>query len=137
MIDDVGLVVALEWQARQFSRQTEIPTSVESDGKLDELSEAHRICIYRCVQEALTNCAKHAHAKSIRIVICASGDGVNVTIEDDGIGMDRNTRSDGGLGLLGMRERVAELNGELRVASRECGGTAIILEIPLSGSVLV
>jgi signal transduction histidine kinase len=134
LLDDVSLVTALEWQARQFSRQSGISASLEAKGEMEELPETHRLCIYRCVQEALTNCAKHAHAKNIRIVIRASTDGVNVTIADDGIGFD-SSRTLKGLGLLGMRERMACVNGSLSVTSRNHRGTALTLEIPVPRSV--
>ena len=135
LLDDVSLVTALEWQARQFSRQTGVPASVEPRGSLQDLPEAHRTCIYRCVQEALTNCAKHAQAKSVRIVVCASDGSVSVTIEDDGIGFDYEETPGAGLGLLGMHERVSELNGKLSVVSGQRGGTTITLEIPVAGGV--
>jgi signal transduction histidine kinase len=135
LLDDVSLVTALEWQARQFLRQSGILASVESSGVMEELPEAHRVCIYRCVQEALTNCAKHAHAKNIRIVICESAGVVKVTILDDGIGFD-SSRSPQGLGLLGMRERVASVNGTLSVVSRDHSGTVLTLDIPVPQGVL-
>jgi signal transduction histidine kinase len=135
LLDDVSLVTALEWQARQFSRHTGISASLEANGEMDKLPEAHRTCIYRCVQEALTNCSKHAQAKNIRLVVRASASTVNVFIEDDGIGFDATT-SARGLGLLGMRERVAGVNGSLSVTSRTQCGTALTLEIPVPGGVL-
>jgi signal transduction histidine kinase len=135
LLDDVSLITALEWQTRQFSRQAGISASLEANGEIDSLPETHRSCIYRCVQEALTNCAKHAQAKNIRIIVRTSASTVNVVIEDDGIGFDA-TKSARGLGLLGMRERVAGVNGSLSVTSRTQWGTALSLEIPLPGSVL-
>ena len=135
LLDDVSLIAALEWQARQLSRQAGIPFSLDASGNLEELPETHRTCIYRCVQEALTNCAKHSQATSIRITVYASAGSVNVTIEDDGIGFKLEKTSSKGLGLLGMRERVAEVNGKLSVVSRQHGGTALSLEIPVPGSV--
>ncbi|MGC2193052.1 MAG: sensor histidine kinase, partial [Terriglobales bacterium] len=124
LLDDVSLVTALEWQARQFSRQTGISASLQANGEIDRLPETHRTCIYRCVQEALTNCSKHARARNIRIALRASASTVNVIIEDDGIGFDVN-KTARGLGLLGMRERVAGVNGILSVASRTQSGTAL------------
>jgi signal transduction histidine kinase len=135
LLDDVSLVTALEWQVRQFSRQTGIAASLEANREIDKLPEAYRTCIYRCVQEALTNCSKHAQARNIRIAVRASATIVNVIIEDDGIGFDA-TKSAPGLGLLGMRERVAGVNGSLSVTSRTQCGTALTLEIPVPGSVL-
>ncbi len=135
LLDDVRLVTAIEWQIRQFSRQTGIAASLEASGEIEKLPEAHRTCIYRCVQEALTNCSKHAHARNIRIVVCALGGTVNVNIEDDGIGFDFNT-SARGLGLLGMRERVAGVNGTISVNSQAQRGTSVTLDIPVPGGVL-
>jgi signal transduction histidine kinase len=135
LLDDVSLVAALEWQARQFSRQTGISAVVEASGETVELSEENRVCIYRCVQEALTNCAKHARAKHVRIVVSVSNTAANLTIEDDGIGVDEKS-SRKGLGLPGMRERLAGVHGSLSVARRNQGGTALKLQIPVIGDVL-
>jgi signal transduction histidine kinase len=136
LLDDVSLIAALEWQARQFSRQTGISTSLEAEREIGNLSQDHRTCIYRCVLEALTNCAKHSQATNVRIVICGSADAVSLTIEDDGIGFDVTKRA-AGIGLVGMRERVAEVQGTLFLDSREAGGTTLTVEIPVFGSVLV
>lgn len=136
LLDDVSLVAALEWQARQFSRQTGISAIVEATGEAVDLPEANRICIYRCVQEALTNCAKHAHAKNVRILLSVSTTAAYVVIEDDGIGLDVVTCSKG-IGLVGMRERVDGVRGTFSVAARNQGGTALTLRIPVTGDVLV
>jgi len=135
LLDDVSLVAALEWQARQFSRQTGISALVEASGETAELSEENRVCIYRCVQEALTNCAKHARAKNVRIEVSVSSTAANLIIEDDGIGLDEKSGSKG-LGIVGMRERLAGVRGSLSVARRNQGGTALTLQIPVIGDVL-
>jgi signal transduction histidine kinase len=135
LLDDVSMVVALEWQARQFYRQTGISAAVEASGDSSALPEANRVCIYRCVQEALTNCAKHARAKHVRILLSVSNTAVDVVIEDDGIGLDEGTCSRG-LGLIGMRERVAGAHGTFSIATRNQGGTALTLRIPVTGDVL-
>src|SRR5215470_34930 len=126
LLDDVNLVAALEWQIRQFARQTGISATVEARGNPGTLSEAHRICIYRCVQEALTNCAKHSQAHSVRVCVSVSDKEANVLIEDDGIGLGESSDATG-LGVIGMRERVAGLRGTFSVASRNHGGTALTL----------
>jgi len=136
LLDDVSLIAALEWQARQFSRQTAISARVEANGDTEGLSEANRVCIYRCVQEALTNCAKHARAKNVCISVSVSNTSANVLIEDDGIGLDEGNCSSG-LGLLGMRERIAGVRGSFSVCTRNQGGTALTLRIPVTGDVLV
>src|SRR6185295_9084320 len=74
MLDDLGLEPALAWQAREFSRRYNVPVDLKVDGDLDDLPDPHRTCIYRVVQEALTNCAKHSSATAIDIVVRRSGD---------------------------------------------------------------
>src|SRR5437762_12534891 len=109
MLDDLGLEAALQWQGREFSRHTGVPARVEVEGTLDHLSDAQRTCIYRVVQEALTNCARHAKAKHVLVSLRADEHGVVVVVQDDGIGFNA-TAARGGLGLLGMQERVQELD---------------------------
>jgi signal transduction histidine kinase len=130
MLDDLGLAPALEWQGREFSRHTGVPAEVMVDGSLDELSETHLTCIYRVVQEALTNCAKHAKAKNVSVSVHRRGEQVEAVIQDDGIGFEANSRA-GGLGLLGIEERVQELEGKLRILSQPGRGTALHVEIPI------
>src|SRR5262247_1731239 len=69
MLDDLGLEAALEWQGREFSRHTGVPATVQVDSSVDELSESQRTCIYRVVQEALTNCARHANARNVLVSV--------------------------------------------------------------------
>jgi signal transduction histidine kinase len=135
-LDDVNLVVGLECQARQFSRQTGIDVSLEAGADLAHLPINHCTCIYRCVSEALTNCGKHSHAKSVHVVVGIWDGHVNVRIDDDGIGFD-GRHQEAGVGLLGMRERAAELNGNFSISSRQQGGTAVTLEIPVPDGVVV
>lgn len=137
LLDDVGLAAALDWQVRQFSRRTRILSSLDLSGDLDGLPETHRICIYRCVQEALTNCAKHSRARNLRLVISAAPGTVSVTIEDDGVGCNLVRHPGSGLGILGMRERVAGLGGRLDIASRRGAGTALCFDLPVPVEVQV
>src|SRR5262249_32275813 len=65
MLADIGLEAALQWQGREFSRHTGVTARIEVDGNLDDLSDAQRTCMYRVVQEALTNCARHSKAKNV------------------------------------------------------------------------
>jgi signal transduction histidine kinase len=131
MLDDLGLEPALQWQGREFSRHTGVPASVQVAGNLEELTDAQRTCIYRVVQEALTNCARHAHANSVLVSLQPQGDQVVVVVQDDGTGFDVASRAQGGLGLLGMQERVAELDGHLNIASAPDKGTTIRVELPI------
>lgn len=137
MLDDIGLGAALEWQGRQFSRQSSIPVTVQVDGTLDDLPEEHRTCIFRVVQEALTNCTKHAKAKNIRVSVYGQQDGVNLTIQDDGVGFDPEKPLGAGIGLVGLRERVRELSGSVSIESQVRRGTMLRVRLPVHRSATV
>jgi signal transduction histidine kinase len=130
MLDDLGLGPALEWQGREFSRHTGVPTTVTVDGVPDDLPEAHRTCIYRIVQEALTNCAKHAKANHVNVSVTGHDHDVGVIVEDDGVGFVPGSRRSG-LGLLGIEERVQELDGKVWIESALGHGTTIRVRIPV------
>jgi signal transduction histidine kinase len=130
MLDDLGLGSAVQWQARQFSKAAGIPVNVQIDGRVSSLPEPHRTCIYRVIQEALTNCARHANAKRIDIAIAVDAGGISASIRDDGIGFDRASVRGRGLGLVGMQERVMELGGELNIASQKDRGSVVSARIP-------
>jgi signal transduction histidine kinase len=134
MLDDIGLEAALQWQGREFSRHTGVPASVEVQGSLDELNDAQRTCIYRVVQEALTNCARHANAKHVVVSIRNKRGYVVVVVHDDGVGFNAQTTIRGGLGLLGMQERVKALDGMLDISSEPRGGTTIRVQIPIGAA---
>jgi signal transduction histidine kinase len=129
MLDDIGIEAALQWQGREFSRHTGVPATVRVDGSLDDLTDSHRTCIYRVVQEALTNCARHAKAKHVLVWLRSDENGVIVMVQDDGIGFDP-AAARGGLGLLGMQERVQELEGKVAITSQRDSGTTIRVELP-------
>ncbi len=131
MLDDLGLAPALEWQGREFSRHTGVPAIVGVEGTLDGLSEAHCTCVYRVVQEALTNCAKHAKASRVLVTVRGREDTVEVEVQDDGVGFEAATRSRLGLGLLGIEERVQELEGKLTITSQPNHGTTLRVSIPV------
>ncbi len=129
MLDDLGLIPALEWQARETSRQTGLRVDVAAAGVSDELPEEFKTCIYRVVQEALHNATRHAAATSVRIVAQQEPQRLLLSIQDDGRGFDpKRTR---GLGLLGMEERVEHLGGTLQLASELNKGTLIMVTLPL------
>jgi signal transduction histidine kinase len=129
MLDDIGIEAALQWQGREFSRHTGVPATVRVDGSLDYLSDSQRTCIYRVVQEALTNCARHAKAKHVLVSLRTDENGVVVIVQDDGIGFN-TTAARGGLGLLGLQERVQELDGRVVLTSQRNKGTTIRVELP-------
>jgi len=131
MLDDLGLGPAVEWQAREFSRRFGVPVTVQLDGSLDTLPDAHRTCVYRVVQEALTNCARHARASNIRIAVQGRDDALSMTIQDDGLGFDASESRGRGLGLIGIDERVRELGGRFTILSQPEKGTVLSVELPL------
>jgi signal transduction histidine kinase len=131
MLDDLGIEAALQWQGREFSRHTGVPSNVEVSGSLDHLNEAQRTCIYRVVQEALTNCARHAKAHHVVVSVSAEDTGVVVIVRDDGVGFNSSSPVRGGLGLLGIQERVQALDGKVTVSSEPDRGTTIRAEIPV------
>jgi signal transduction histidine kinase len=135
MLDELGLGPALRWQGREFSRRSGVPVTVQIDGDLEGLPETHRTCIYRVVQEALTNCARHARAKTIRISIYGRHDWIQLSIQDDGVGFDPGQGRSRGLGLIGIQERVHELEGKVTIMSQPEKGTILEVEVPVPGGV--
>jgi len=133
MLDDLGLAPAIEWQARDYSRRAGVPVHVQVDGNLGGIPEAHRTCIYRAVQEALTNCARHARARNIRILLHGGSDRISLAVQDDGVGFGPGEGRGSGLGLIGMEERVGELGGRLEILSQPHKGTLIRVELPVGG----
>ncbi len=111
MLDDLGLGPALRWQAKEFSRRSGIPASVNIEGNIDTLPEAIRICLYRAIQEALTNCIKHAEASRVTVTVKQREDSVSISVQDNGKGFDLNHLHTRGLGLVGMEERARALRG--------------------------
>jgi signal transduction histidine kinase len=129
MLDDLGLVAALEWQGREVSRGSDIEVDVQSDIASDDLPDEYRVCIYRLVQEALSNAVRHSGAKNAKVTVQQSANSIVVRVTDDGRGFDPlHTR---GLGILGMEERVKRLGGTLAVESSEGHGASVLAELPL------
>jgi signal transduction histidine kinase len=133
ILDDLGLVAALEWQAREFKRRSDVLVNLNLGGNLSELPEGHSTCLYRIVQEALTNCGRHAEAKHVELTVHGDKDRISLTVWDDGKGFDSNESTRRGLGLVGIEERVRELGGNVKILSQLGKGTLLEVEIP-SGS---
>ena len=130
MLDDFGLLPALNWQAREVSKRTGLNIAVDADAACDDLPDEHRTCIYRAAQEAMNNAARHAQARSVRVIVRRESGKVRFSVQDDGCGFDaRYTR---GLGLLGMEERVRRLGGALIIESQPGRGATISAELPVA-----
>jgi signal transduction histidine kinase len=130
MLDLLGLGPALEWQTREYSRRYKTPIQLDVAGDLRDLPDPHRTYLYRIVQEGLTNCARHAHAKNIRVSLKDANGQLAVTVEDDGVGFDQHGGVSYGLGLLGITERVRELCGNIAIKSEPGKGTRLEVMLP-------
>jgi signal transduction histidine kinase len=129
MLDDFGLVPALDWQARETAKRTGMRVQVASEVS-DDLPEEHKTCIYRVVQEALNNCARHARASAVEVAVRGEPGKILLSVRDDGSGFD--TLRVRGLGLLGMEERVKHLGGTFDIDSKPGRGTLLEVALPLS-----
>jgi signal transduction histidine kinase len=131
MLDDLGLIPALEWQGREVSR-SEMEVEVESSEVSEEIPDEYKICIYRIVQEALNNAARHSAAKNARVTVEQTANKILVCVSDDGRGFDPQRVR--GLGILGMEERVRRLGGTFTIDSKPGGSTTLKAEFPLPQS---
>jgi signal transduction histidine kinase len=132
VLDDFGLVAALERLTESFAEQTGIrvefvPNLQGSDRLPGEIETA----LYRIVQESLTNVVKHARAGNVSIVLTRKPASVSVVVEDDGVGFEPGRETGDGIGLIGMRERVGLLGGRVALESRPGAGTTFVAEVPL------
>jgi signal transduction histidine kinase len=130
MLDDLGLIAALEWQAREVSKRTGMLIDIVEKDVSDALPEEYKTCVYRIVQEALNNCSRHAYAKNVRVIVRQEPERLSLTIQDDGKGFDPSRVR--GLGLVGMNERVSQLGGVMKVDSNQGRGTCLRVDLPLT-----
>ena len=133
LLDDLGLPAAIEWYLRGFSKRHGIRVDLLHDPMPERLTPDIEAAAYRIVQEALTNVAKHARATVCRVYVQRLPNTLLITIEDDGVGFDPAAvarAADRGLGLVGIRERVAQLQGTLRLESAPGKGTRLTVELP-------
>ena len=132
MLDTLGLAAALEWEVQQFQARTGIPCRFKADAKLpSDLGRPVSIALYRILQEALTNVARHAHATEVTIHLHHSPAGLQLEVWDNGRGATpEQLHRPGRLGLLGMRERAHGLGGHCRIESQPGHGTRIVVTVP-------
>ncbi|MFO0577368.1 MAG: PAS domain-containing protein [Polyangia bacterium] len=134
-LDDVGLTAALRELTTGFTARTHVPVDLEApDPKelgLERLPPEVETVVYRVVQEALTNIAKHAAARQVSVVVTHKDGAARVIVEDDGRGFEPGQAGAGRLGLVGMRERVTLIGGELEIESEVGRGTCLIARLPL------
>lgn len=130
MLDDLGLQPALEWHVRDFMSRYSIKVDLKMGGDFDRLPESHRTCVYRVVQEALTNCVRHADAHNVEVDVTANDGELQLCVRDDGVGLNPAHRGRG-LGLIGIDERVKELHGSVIISPDGSRGTTVAVRLPL------
>jgi PAS domain S-box-containing protein len=136
VLDDLGLLAAVEWEASRFEERTGVSCVVASNLGDDGLERDLSTAVFRIAQEALTNVARHAEASNVAIHLNRSDDGRSLTlrVRDDGMGIrDEAAREPTSLGLLGMRERARRLGGTVSTSRAQEGGTLVEVIIPLAG----
>ena len=134
-LDDHGLLLALRTQVRLFGDRWGIPAHFAADGTRAMLGEFEQLVVYRVVQEALSNIARHANATRVKVTVMGCGSTqVTIAITDDGDGFHPNRLPDGRSGVVGMRERAMLAGGRLEVTSRPGGGTTVELTVRARGT---
>lgn len=135
ILDDLGLVEALRWQAEEFQKKTGISVTTQLQGRIERLPREVELALYRVSQEALTNVARHAKATRVEIALRCEGDHLELFISDDGIGFDpdeiRKSQARS-LGLIGMAERLSLVGGTLEIESAPGRGTRVRARVPVS-----
>lgn len=128
---DAGIASAIEWQARRFEARTQIPCLVQVPDNLPALSDAKAIGLFRILQEALTNVMRHAQAHTVELTLALEGRHLRLTISDDGAGFVQAQGRPVSFGLVGMRERVLIMGGQLSLESELGEGTTLSVTVPL------
>jgi signal transduction histidine kinase/ligand-binding sensor domain-containing protein len=131
VLQDAGLPQAVRTYCDEFSASSGIPVACDTDDSVHDLSRGAALALFRIIQEALGNAAKHGHAKRITVRLTRVRDEVSLTVSDDGAGFDPGSLgTSGGLGLIMMRERASQLNGTFEFESGPRSGTTIRVVIP-------
>lgn len=132
ILDDMGLVAAIGWQAREFQKRMGIRCRVELPEDAPGISSAISTAVFRIFQELLTNIARHAKAGSVSVQLRVSGKVLTLMVKDDGVGIaDGAMQARESLGLLGMQERAQFFGGEISIRGTPGRGTSVSLRIPL------
>lgn len=132
ILEDLGLCEALAWRADELNASAAVRASLQTSGMDHRLSRELELALYRVAQEALTNIARHAQAKTAQVSLRQVAGQVTLSIVDDGAGFDAEAvlAHPSGLGLAGMRERLALVGGSLQVQSTPGQGTVLIASAP-------
>lgn len=132
ILDDLGLAAAVEWQSGEFAKRTGIACRCRVPEDEPPIAPHAKTALYRILQEALTNVARHAGARRVEVALTVEGDAAVLRVADDGRGItDEELKSRASMGLLGMRERAALLGGRVALRAPQEGGTVVEARIPL------
>lgn len=138
ILDDLGLISAIEWQTEDFEKRFNIKTAFSSNVNSIELESNVATAIFRVYQESLTNILRHSKATSIKTKIFQENEGLTLSIEDNGIGFDINeTKNKKTLGLLGMKERTLMIGGHYQIISEPGSGTTVLISVPVMKSNII
>lgn len=130
ILDQLGLVAAIEWQAREFKALSGIEVTARLPDKEVPLTSEARISLYRILQESLTNVARHAHARHVNITLLAGGGRLLLEIADDGVGFLQDGHEAASLGIAGMRERAHLIDAEMTLRTEAGAGTTVSVQLP-------
>ena len=132
ILDDLGLAEAVEWQAKEFHTRTGILCHYHRSLEDVDLSPGQSTNLFRILQEALTNVARHAHATLVDVVLEKQAANLVLTIGDNGVGITAaQAPSPSALGLLGMRERARTAGGSIEISGLGGKGAAVVVQVPL------
>lgn len=132
LLDDLGLVAAIEWQTQEFQSRTGIKCQPTITTGIELPDPDCSTAIFRIFQEALTNVARHSRATEVRIRLATRGGKLHLEVEDNGCGMKNRSRTaPKTFGLMGMRERVLPWGGKVEISSPKRGGTAVTVKMPM------
>ena len=131
MLDDLGLVPAVEWLVESFTQRTGVACELAVSREALDLPAAHATAVFRTIQESLTNIAKHARASRVEVAVEQADGHLSVSVRDDGVGFSpEDARKPNSFGLLGLRERASLLGGEATISSAQGRGTYVELRLP-------
>jgi PAS domain S-box-containing protein len=132
VLDDLGLVAAIEWQVQQFQSRTGLVFHWDNQASDVELSRETATAVFRILQEILTNVLRHAHASNIYVKLSETKECFELEVRDDGVGITESQRINSrSLGLLGMQERALLVGGEVMISGEEGVGTTVVVRVPL------
>jgi PAS domain S-box-containing protein len=132
VLDNLGLIPAIEWQVSEFRKRTQIRTELLSNANSLDISMEGSVAVFRAVQEALTNIMRHAKASRVQVRLDLSDYALRISISDNGIGMSQTEQGEfNSLGIVGMKERISRIGGDFRLLSEPGKGTRLEIIVPL------